>query len=580
MRLQDSTPTPRTAGGRTRPHRAFLLALVGLLLLGPSVSRADEKPVPTGSTWDWRLSLEPGRVLASVLHDADQNGSALLVLEPSTRAARFWQRLPRAPVPARTPAIAFTFEGSERVTGPFWKRDALASALATSRQPPSSHLPDALDTLERALAWAKEYLPRPRALLYVSTRGSAGPRDRLEPFLAKCRAADCRVYAVAPEAAFSDNAQAVLHGLEPVGEAPIEEVPFDWDFNLPGLWLARIGFGPTSAHAIPDDVKFDPWLFDKWVRMRGYGLVPAGFGDYALSRLARETGGRHYLHAFSPRAKARCSITMDPARFRALEPSLLSSRDYGSWRRADANAVRYDRALAILRRPPGLLARVVEGRARAKPPPGFEPLPARLTSKSQVADAIRRARRKDDLARRAIEMLRPVVAPYRASEASERFRAHAMLLTVWLWRTRFHLRQYVESANGIQVQGRLKSGVSVTLYPEVIWHFCFGTSGALQRDLGYAGGEEARRLVESVVDATRRLRRAHRDTPWEVASKLGFLVRYKLRWGDERVRGPMPSTGTGSDGESTPRPKERPPTTPPPRPSVGGAGTGGPVTGR
>ncbi len=564
-----------------------LLPVLFLALLAPSAT-GDE--AQTGDIWDWRVAKDPAYTLNAALYAQNHGGGVVLQLEPTQLACTFWRGMATDPLPERLPPIVIAREASAQRSARIQARSVLAQELKALATSGVSDTP-LLESVRDNIRFAAENLPAPRTVFVVTTR-AVKDRSELEVAIIEAQRAECKVVVVAPEVAFSDNGTLLLESKVRSGEAPVEEVPFEWDINLPALWLAQVRWTGRQAELVPEDVRRDPWHGHSHVRTRGFNYVPSGFGDYALSRLAAETKGRFYLNRFGApsKTKARCTFLTDPGKFRRLAPSLAHKQTYWNWRRKDENAVPYDRAISILLEAPGLLARD----PRRKNPRGIaknlDPLPLIFRSKAELANALKLAKRKDQLAVRALKVLDRFVLAYRSEGGNERFLAHGTLLKAWLHRVRFHLSEYQTVVGSIKDEKRLASGVAVQLAPRVLWEFCFGVRGAGQRNLGYRGGETSQRLLSAVVDSSMIVRRRYGNTPWETASKLGFLITYVEGWADGRTRGPAPAPKSAGSKKkpTTPsrkgpkQPSNPPPPTPvttPSRPSVGGSGTGGAVTG-
>jgi hypothetical protein len=247
----------------------------------------------------------------------------------------------------------------------------------------------------------------------------------------------------------------------------------------------------------PESVMLEQIQLPFWYGSPQYEIVEAGFGPYALSRLAAATGGIYFITRFDSRR-----MGFDPARMREYKPDWIRRDEYktqinrSSLRQAILNA-----ALITQQRLPGMPA-------LAFPPSDAPEFKEVMAASQGVAE--RTAYTVD-------EALGPInaVAKLRDRETSRRWQAHYDLIRGRLLAMKVRCYEYNWACARLK-----KDPPKFTSTQSNSWRLV-PDSQIVYSEKAAAAGKEARALLRRVINE-------HPATPWallaarELKDPLGF----------------------------------------------------------
>jgi hypothetical protein len=277
----------------------------------------------------------------------------------------------------------------------------------------------------------------------------------------------------------------------------------------------------------PESAALEQIRLPFWYGGLQYDIIEAGFGPYALSRLASATGGIYFLTRFDTQR-----MGFDPARMREYKPDWLARPDY-------------ERQIAhsFLRQAVLNAAQITQQKLPAMPALSFPP-----TDAPEFKDFM--AANQGVAERTAItvdEALRPIseVVKLRDRENSRRWQAHYDLIRGRLLAMKVRCYEYNWAC------ARLKKDPPKFVDPKSnTWKLVPDT--AIQfSDKAVVAAKEARMLLERVVDE-------HATTPWALLAQRELKDPLGFKWIEAYVP-PRPRRNDNNDAakktKNMPRPK-------------------------
>ncbi len=275
----------------------------------------------------------------------------------------------------------------------------------------------------------------------------------------------------------------------------------------------------------PESIMLEQIRLPFWYGGPQYEIVEAGFGPYALSRLASETGGIYFVTRFDTKR-----MGFDLARIREYKPELIRRDEYEKQiRNSPLRQAILNAAIVTQQNLPGMPAMVF-------PPVDTPEFKEQMTVNQGIAE--RTAYTVD-------EALGPITAAakYRDREVSRRWQAHFDLIRGRLLAMKVRCKEYnAICARMKQDPQRFKDPKSNAwkLVPDKTIQFS---------DNAKAASAEAQKLLERVVHD-------HPTTPWALLAQRELEHPLGFKWAETYV--PPPRRGNDNDVAAQKKKKQAP----------------------
>jgi uncharacterized protein YegL len=352
-----------------------------------------------------------------------------------------------------------------------------------------------------------------RPLLVIVTDEVGDDEDRVEAAIVAARNVEMPVFVLGSPALFGRLEGYVTNYKDPKTGQRFDRVP--------------VRAGPESAR--PEGIRL-PF----WYEGPQHEYLDSGFGPWALSRLARQTGGIAFITRMGPSSR----LHFDPSGMKEYAPDWDSEKDYMA--RIGKSALRQGVLAAALATqgsqplpdPPGLVF----------PPAGTEAFKEQMSRNQEnvalVANYV-------DLALQGLTT--PAAQAARKSEPSRRWQAHYDLALGRLMAVRVRCIEYN------QICAEMKRNPPSFKNPKSnAWRLVADSKIRTNPKLA-AAGDQARQLLEQV-------RKDHPGTPWALLAERELKDPLGFRWEETYIPPPPPPR--------EPNPNDRPatPPGPPPKP--------------
>lgn len=413
-----------------------------------------------------------------------------------------------------TAVVAF---GKDRkvLAEPTTERQAIASAIeAVPRD--DSGVENVFGTvIDVARRWGRFQKDKDayRAMLIIVTDEKGDDEPKLEPAIAAAKAASMPVYVLGSPAVFG-RAKGLAENPDPATRQAFPRVEIDQ--------------GPESLLVETIHLPF-------WYGGPQFELLDAGFGPWALSRLAGATGGIYFITRMGGTER----VTFDPAGMREYKP------DWNSRDAAQAQLGKNPFRQAVLN-----AAQVAQQRLPGMPPLVFPP-----TDTPQFKEAMANGQ---ELAARTMytvdEALGPItsVVKRREHEASRRWQAQYDLARGRLLAVKVRCYEYNWACARMR-----KDAPKFTDPKHNAWRLV-PDAEVKSSEKAATAAQEARALLERVV-------KEHPGTPWDLLARRELRDPFGFRW-EEITVPPPPKPREGNENAARKKAQakamERPPEPP------------------
>ena len=282
----------------------------------------------------------------------------------------------------------------------------------------------------------------------------------------------------------------------------------------------------------PESVAIEQVRIPFWYDGPQYDVMDAGFGPYALSRLAGATGGIYFVTRMGPNR-----LTFDPAGMREYKPDWVSKAQYLAAVDPATHPIRY----AVMQA--GLMTQ-----QNLPGQPGLT-FPA-VESPQFKADMERNQITVARIAFTVDQAPAPIsqAAKFRDRETSRRWQAHYDLARGRLLAMKLRCYEYNWACAKMKKDAPKFSQPGSNawrLVPDTEVHYS---------DKAAAAANEARTLLQRVIND-------HPGTPWAVLAERELKDPFGFKWVEANVP-PPPKEGMGGDAAAAKRKKKEPPKPP------------------
>jgi hypothetical protein len=257
----------------------------------------------------------------------------------------------------------------------------------------------------------------------------------------------------------------------------------------------------------PESVMLEGIRLPFWYDGQQYDFLDAGFGPYALSRLAGETGGIYFVTRLGPGR-----VSFDPNSMREYHPDLVSRADY------ERLVARDPLRLAVLE-----AAKITQQNLPGQPSLSFPAADGPEFKEAVKANQIIVARVEYTVKEALIPISQREVTKLRDHETSRRWQAHYDLIRGRLLAMRIRCNEFNSAcARMIKDQPKFKNPGSNT------WRLVPSEEINARDPQAKAVADEARRLLKRVVDD-------HPGTPWALLAKRELKDPFGFQWVEAHV---------------------------------------------
>ncbi len=286
----------------------------------------------------------------------------------------------------------------------------------------------------------------------------------------------------------------------------------------------------------PESVAIEQVRIPFWFDGEQYDVMDAGFGPYALSRMAGATGGIYFVTRMGPNR-----LTFDPAGMREYKPDWVSKAQYMAAVDPEKHPIRF----AVMQ----------AGQITQQNLPGQPGMNFPAADGPQFVDVM--AQNQTVVARIAYtvdQALGPIAlaAKFRDRETSRRWQAHYDLARGRLLAMKLRCYEYNWACAKMK-----KDKPKFSKPGSNAWRLVPDTE-VRYSDKAAAAAAEARMLLQRVMND-------HPGTPWFLLAQRELKDPFGFKW-VETTAPPPPKEGMGGDAEAKRKKKEKP--MPPPKPPV------------
>jgi len=282
----------------------------------------------------------------------------------------------------------------------------------------------------------------------------------------------------------------------------------------------------------PESVAIEQVRMPFWFDGPQYDVMDAGFGPYALSRMAGATGGIYFVTRMGPNR-----LTFDPAGMREYKPDWVSKAQYMAAVDPEKHPIRF----AVMQ----------AGQITQQNLPGQPGMNFPAADGPQFKDVM--AQNQIVVARIAYtvdQALAPIsqAAKFRDRETSRRWQAHYDLARGRLLAMKLRCYEYNWACAKMK-----KDAPKFSKPGSNAWRLVPDTE-VRYSDKAAAAANEARTLLQRVMND-------HPGTPWAVLAERELKDPFGFKW-VESTAPPPPKEGMGGDAEAQKKKKKEPPKAP------------------
>lgn len=353
-----------------------------------------------------------------------------------------------------------------------------------------------------------------RAMIIVVTDEVGDDEDQLEPAIAAAGAAHAPVYVLGSGALFG-------------------RIMGKQDYTDP---KTGITYRDLDVRQGPESVEPETIRLPYWHGAGRFDALDAGFGPWALSRLAGATGGIYFVTRMGGHR-----VLFDPAGMREYRPDWVSKAQYE----------------AALQRDPIRRALVQAGQITREYLPDNLPARPDLTFPAADSPEFKEAmnRNQKDLARiqyavnAALEAIE-AAAGFRDREPSRRWQAHYDLVRGRLLAMKIRCYEYQYACAQMK-----KNPLKFTDPASNAWR--------LAPDAEVHSGEAVAKAAEKARDLLEGVMSDHPQTPWALLARQELAAPLGLKWVEAHVPPPKPRPPSPEEKKKKEKPAPKPP--PPPK---------------